>query len=131
MVLLALLLAAGPNVPVIDHAKAVRVRPINRDVVMCHTPTALPLARLATQALNERNADYGYDKIMANGGCMPVFSTDALYADFQEDVAWTGALRPPQMLSGVIRVVRVRFPVEVGNKSIDAYAFIAAEDLTR
>lgn len=131
MILLAMLLAAGLNVPVIDHTKAVQVKPINKDVVMCHTPTALPLARLATKALNERNIDYGYDKIMANGGCMPVFSTDALYADFQEDVAWTGALKPPQMLSGVMRVVRVRFAVELGNTKIDAYAYIAAEDLAR
>lgn len=115
-------------VPVIDHAKAIEVRPVSREVVMCASADALPLVRLLMQ--QDPNS-LVTDRAMTAGGCTQTFSTDPMQADFQEDVDWMGVVDPPKMLRGTLRVVRVRYSVWTGpDEPQDAYEYIAASDLT-
>src|SRR5258708_1985061 len=100
------------SVQIIDHSGAVRARPITGKVVACSSPTGLPLARLAERSADAGGPDYGLDKLMDAGGCMTVINTKPFQIDFQEDVAWVGALSPPRVLHGTLRVARGRISLD-------------------
>lgn len=115
------------NLPVMDHARAIEVRPISSDVIMCAAADALPIAR---QLAELHPDDPETDRAMTAGGCMQTFSTDPMLADFQEDVDWIGSITPPRMVRGRLRVVRVRSTVSLGaSGEMDSYYYVAADDL--
>lgn len=132
MMALLVIGAAALSLPAIDHQKGVRVRPKDLSVIMCASPTALPLVRIADELTQPVGPDYGLDKLMQDGGCVPVLTTATMIADFEEDVVWAGSIRPPKMLRGKLRVVRVRFAlagVAPGLSGVEAYYYVAADDL--
>ncbi len=134
-ILLALSAAAAGQlaIPSVDRSRAIQVAPVNRNVVLCASPNALPLARLAAKSLDSGGPDYGFDKLMEAGGCIQAMTTDPIVADFQEDVKWTGALSPPTTLHGSLRVARVRIDMSKVDPQIFAgifgYFYAAVDDL--
>lgn len=106
--MLWLLLALGGvgDLPVLhlDHAKAVSVKPLNPNVIVCTTPNPLGFVR---QIVADGDAGE-VTSVLYETRCGKVGNTDPWSADFVETVEWARFISTGNIDRGTVEVVRLR-----------------------
>lgn len=97
--------SAGLPVPHLDHSKAVSVRPLNANVVVCTTPNPLGFVRQIVAA-NPTTGDTM--SVLYDTRCSRIGSTGPWSADFVETAEWSRFISTGNVAHGTIEVVRLR-----------------------